>query len=50
MPKINNLKQERNMKEAIVFFILGIGQGFILTDWLRDKQALKINKPKKSIR
>lgn len=30
------------MKTAIVFFILGIGQGMIILDWYRDKQVLKL--------
>jgi hypothetical protein len=29
------------MKEAIVFFGLGVAQGIILCDWLREKQLNK---------
>lgn len=37
------------MKIAIIFFMLGIIQGIILTDWFRDKQTLNtlIKKGKK---
>lgn len=30
------------IKVAIVFFLLGVVQGFILTDWLKDKQTLHL--------
>lgn len=36
------------MKVAIIFFALGIGQGFILTDWVRSKQELHIAINRKS--
>lgn len=29
------------MKEFIIGFILGIGQGMIILDWLKDKRVLK---------
>jgi hypothetical protein len=37
-----NLTEVTNMKTAIVFFMLGIGQGAILLDWYRDKQTINI--------
>lgn len=32
------------MTIAITFFVLGICQGFILTDWMHDKKSLKLKK------
>lgn len=32
-----------------VIFLLGLAQGFILTDWFRDKQVLRANNFKSSL-
>lgn len=35
------------MKTALIFLIIGIGEGMILCDWLRVRQTLTTSKKKR---